>query len=82
MVGRKLSPSTAWGTLIGSGGIICSHPLLGIIFIYKKNAPNNPGAFMGFFPVFYGSFGRLACRLFQISCKSPSESQKEKPYEK
>ena len=50
MVGRTLSISTSWGRLTGSGGIIFSHLLFGIIFIYKKNAPNNAGEFMGFFP--------------------------------
>ena len=88
VVGRKSSPSTSWGRLISSGGIIFPHLLFSIISIYKKNAPNNPGAFMGFFlfSTVFSVIWPVICFKFTVnwplitgfSRKSPSESQKRK----
>ena len=88
VAGRTSSISTSWGRLIGSGGIIFSHLLFGMISIYKKNAPNNAGEFIGFFP--FSTVLSVVCFKFAViwplitgfSCKSPCESKKEESYEK
>ena len=78
--------------MTGSGGIIFSHLLFGIISIYKKNAPNNAGEFIGFFPfsTVLSVVWPVVCFKFSViwplitgfSCKSPCESKKEESYEK